>query len=96
MATGNDAERRDLRRPLPASACGLWPDFGLGAEDSAAAGVKRAMAQASERAAVVASDANLIRCGRRLVLDEVYGIVTNALSGALAPFPDAEVEVIHV
>ncbi|SDW42923.1 DeoR C terminal sensor domain-containing protein [Roseicitreum antarcticum] len=101
MATGGDAERfigtiaADL---CLLGACGLWPDFGLSAEDAGEAGVKRAMAHASARAVVVASAAKLMRRGRHLVLDldEIDGIVTDASSAQMAPFLEAEIEVIHV
>lgn len=101
MATGGDAERfvgtiaADL---CFLGACGLWPDFGLSAEDAGEAGVKRAMAHASARAVVVASAAKLMRRGRHRVLelDEIDGIVTDASSRKMVLFLEAGIEVLHV
>ena len=101
MATGGAAERAigliaaDL---CLLGACGLWPDFGLGAEDSTEAGVKRAMAQASARVAVVAATSKLERRGRHqvLALEEIDLLVTDAEPARMAPFSAAGIEVHHV
>ncbi|WP_458792960.1 hypothetical protein [Yoonia sp. MH D7] len=79
-------------------ACGLWPVFGLSAEDAGEAGIKRAMALASARTVVVASAAKFERRGRHRVLapEEIDAIVTDASLNAVAPFADAGVEAIHV
>lgn len=101
MATGGEAERavRAVAADLCLlGACGLWPAFGLSAEDAGEAGVKRAMALSSARAVVVASAAKLDRRGRHRVLapDEIDAVVTDAAPSALAPFVAAGVEAIHV
>lgn len=101
MATGGAAERAvgafaaDL---CVLGACGLWPDFGLSAEDGAEAGVKRAMALASARAIVVASSTKLARRGRHRVLelDEIDALVTDADPAELDAFRQAGVELLHV
>ena len=79
-------------------ACGLWPGFGLSAEDSAEAGVKRAMARASGRVAVIASGSKLARRGRHHVLrlEEIDVLVTDAEGAATAPFRAAGAEVKNV
>lgn len=101
MATGGAAERAvsafsaDL---CLLGACGLWPDFGLSAENGAEAGVKRAMAMAAARAIVVTSSAKLERRGRYRVLElnEIDGLVTNGSSDKLDAFRAAGVEVACV
>lgn len=101
MATGGEAERAiqaiagDL---CLLGACGLWPGFGLSAEDSAEAGVKRAMASASGRVGVVAATAKLARRGRHhvLALAEIDVLVTDAETPDVAPFCAAGIEVRHV
>lgn len=79
-------------------ACGLWPGFGLSAEDAGEAGVKRAMALASAQVMVVASAAKLGRRGghRVLCLEEIDTLVTDAPETDLAAFLEADIEVVHV
>ncbi|WP_269584669.1 DeoR/GlpR family DNA-binding transcription regulator [Roseibium sp. Sym1] len=101
MATGGAAERAvgEFAADLCLlGACGLWPDFGLSAEDGAEAGIKRAMAMASARAIVVTTSAKLERRGRHRVLElnEIDGLVTNGPSGKLDVFRAAGVEVTRV
>jgi DeoR/GlpR family transcriptional regulator of sugar metabolism len=101
MAIGGHAERAvaDCAADLCfLGACGLWPEFGLSAEDAGEAGVKRAMAQAAARAIVVASASKMERRGRHrvLALDEIDMLVTNAESSAVVPFEEAGIEVLHV
>lgn len=101
MATGGEAERAIAAIAADLcllGACGLWPGFGLSAEDSAEAGVKRAMARASGRVAVIASAGKLARRGRHHVLglEEMDLLVTDADGAAVAPFRAAGVEVKHV
>lgn len=101
MAVGGTAE--DAVRAIAADlcllgACGLWPDFGLSAEDAGEAGVKRAMALASARAVVVSAADKLDRRGRFRVLaiDEIDGLITDADPSRTAPFSEAGVELTHV
>lgn len=101
MATGGEAERAiaDCAADLCfLGACGLWPEFGLSAEDAGEAGVKRAMAQAAARAVVVTSATKMDRRGRHRVLSlkEIDTLVTDADAPTLAPFEDAGIEVLHV
>ncbi len=101
MATGAEAERAIAAIAADLcllGACGLWPGFGLSAEDSAEAGVKRAMARASARVAVVASASKLARRGRHhvLALEELDVLVTDAGAAEMAPFRAAGIEVCHV
>lgn len=101
MATGGAAERAvgDFSADLCLlGACGLWPDFGLSAEDLAEAGLKRAMALSSTQVVVVASASKLERRGRHRVLslEEIDGLVTDASPELLAAFRDAGVDVLHV
>ncbi len=101
MATGGTAERAvgEFAADLCLlGACGLWPEFGLSAEDSAEAGVKRAMALASARTVVVATSAKLERLGRHRVLelDEIGTLVTDAAPARLRAFQEAGVEVALV
>ncbi|MEM1362658.1 MAG: DeoR/GlpR family DNA-binding transcription regulator [Pseudomonadota bacterium] len=79
-------------------ACGLWPAFGLGAEDALEAGVKRAMALMSDKVVVVATAAKLQRRGRHKVLglDEIDCLVTDATPPDTAELRNEGVEVIHV
>ncbi|MEP2640717.1 DeoR/GlpR family DNA-binding transcription regulator [Roseobacter sp.] len=101
MATGGDTERAigtiaaDL---CVLGACGLWPDFGLSAEDAGEAGVKRAMARAASQVTVVASAAKLKRRGRHRVIPpaDITTIVTDASPNAMASFADAGIEIVHV
>jgi len=98
IATGGDAERTigtcgaDL---CVLGACGLWPPFGLGAEDAGEAGVKRAMAAASARVAVVAGAAKLARRARHLVLrpEGIDVLVTDANAKATRRYREADVEI---
>lgn len=101
MATGGSSEREieafaaDL---CILGACGLWPGFGLSAEDTAEAGVKRAMAMASARTMVVTSAAKIGRRGghRVLCLEEIDALVTDAPETHLAAFRDAGIEIVRV
>lgn len=100
MATGGGAESalRGIAGDICLlGACGLWPGFGLAAENAAEAGVKRAMARAAARVAVVASAAKLDRRGRHRVLapEEIDLLVSDAAPAALAPFRAAGVELRH-
>lgn len=100
MATGSTAERAVTGIAADIcllGACGVWPDFGLSAEDAGEAGVKRAMALSSTRAIVVTS-AKFARRGRHRVLDlaEIDGLVTNASPDVLSASSNAGVEVFHV
>ncbi len=99
MATGGFAERAvaDFAADMCfLGACGLWPDFGLSAEDALESGVKRVMALASTRVVVVASSVKLERRGRHRVLDldEIDVLITDALSEDLTSFRNAGVEVL--
>lgn len=78
-------------------ACGLWPDFGLSAEDAGEAGVKRAMARASVRSVVVTSARKFERLGRHRVLDlvEISTIVTDADDALARTYRDAGIEVLN-
>ncbi|NHF71540.1 DeoR/GlpR family DNA-binding transcription regulator [Paracoccus xiamenensis] len=101
MATGGDAERAIAGIAADfclLGACGLWPGFGLSAEDSAEAGVKRAMARAAGRVAVVAAASKLARRGRHnvLALEEIDLLVTDADAPDMAPFCAAGIEVHYV
>jgi len=101
MATGGVAETavRDCAADLCLlGACGLWPEFGLSAEDAGEAGVKRAMASASARVAVVASAEKLQRRGRHrvLFLDEIDTLISDVQHSQLGAFDDAGVEVLRV
>lgn len=98
MAVGSGAERAIASHCADLcflGACGLWPDFGLSAEDSGEQGVKRAMALASAKVIVVASAAKLVRGGRHRVLslDEIDTLVTDAPADELAAFEQAGVEL---
>ncbi|MEO0496792.1 MAG: DeoR/GlpR family DNA-binding transcription regulator [Pseudomonadota bacterium] len=101
MAVGSDAERAveaycaDL---CFLGACGLWPEFGLSAEDSGERGVKRAMALASARVVVVTSAAKMVRAGRHrvLALNEINTLVTDAPIEQLTSFAEAGVELCCV
>lgn len=101
MTTGGEAERAisDVAGDMCLlGACGLWPAFGLSAEDGGEAGVKRAMARAATRAVVVTSAAKFDRRGNHRVLspEEIDTIVTDADAKTTEPFTDAGVEIIHV
>ncbi|MFD1797346.1 DeoR/GlpR transcriptional regulator [Paracoccus aurantiacus] len=101
IATGGEAERAISQIAADIcllGACGLWPGFGLSAEDSAEAGVKRAMAGASRRVAVVALQSKLARRGRHRILgaEEIDLLVTDASPEETGPFRDAGTEVHHV
>lgn len=101
MATGGQAEKdvNAIAADLAIlGACGMWPDFGLSAEDAGEAGVKRAMAMAARRVAVVTSATKLEKSGRHRVLrlEEIDTLVTNAPSAAVTRFEDAGIEVVHV
>ncbi|WP_171177781.1 DeoR/GlpR family DNA-binding transcription regulator [Ruegeria sp. HKCCD8929] len=101
MSTGGQAEAAvtaiaaDL---CMLGACGLWPDFGLSAEDAGEAGVKRAMARAATQIVVVTSATKLDRLGRHRVLslNEIDALVTDASDHATNPFAEAGMEVFHV
>lgn len=101
MATGAEAERAIAAIAADVcvlGACGLWPEFGISAEDAGEAGVKRAMAQAASQVVVVASVTKLARRGRHRVLpiDQIDVLVSDAPADDLVPFRDADVEVLHV
>lgn len=101
MATGGQAERAvgDFAADVCVlGACGLWPGFGLSAEDAGEAGVKRAMALASAKAVVVSSARKLDWRGRHRVLSltEIDTLVTDADETARRPFIDAGIEVLNV
>lgn len=101
MATGGAAERTvgDFAADICLlGACGLWPDFGLSAEDAGEAGVKRAMAQASAKVVVVTSASKLEWQGRHKVLSlhDIDTLVTDAGKTARRPFIEAGIEVLHV
>lgn len=101
MATGGRAERdvAEITADLCLlGACGLWPEFGLSAEDAGEAGVKRAMARASARVVVVSTAAKFDRRGRHRVLapEEIDAIITDAVPDVLASFVAAGVGAIHV
>ncbi len=100
MSTGGAAEKAvsDFAADICfLGACGLWSDFGLSAEDAGEAGVKRAMAMASERSVVVTSAAKLDRLGRHRVLavDEIDTVVTDAVDADVVPLRAAGVEVLN-
>jgi DeoR/GlpR family transcriptional regulator of sugar metabolism len=101
MATGGEAERAvaDCAADLCfLGACGLWPEFGLSAEDAGEAGVKRAMARTAAHVIVVTSASKMNRRGRHRVLSlkEIDTLVTDAEVLTLAPFQNAGIEVLHV
>ena len=101
MVTGGEAERAVANCAADLcflGACGLWPEFGLSAEDAGEAGVKRAMAKAAARAIVVTSASKMDRRGRHrvLALDEIDKLVTDAEAPTVAPFESAGIEVLHV
>lgn len=101
MATGAEAERAITACAADLcilGACGLCPDFGLSAEDSGEAGVKRAMADAAARTVVVTSMAKIGRRGRHRVLDldAVDVLVTDAKPSVVVPFEESGIEVLHV
>ncbi len=101
MATGGEAEH--AARQIAADvcflgACGLWPTFGLSAEDVHEAGMKRAMALASDQVIVVAAASKIRRRGRWKVLElsEVDSLVTDATPEKTHEFQQEGIEVIHV
>lgn len=102
LATGGAAERAAERCAADLcllGACGLHPSFGLSADDSGEAGIKRAMALASTTVIVVTDAAKLTRRARHRVLDidEIDQVVTddNADAGALSAMRKANVVVHH-
>lgn len=100
MATGGATEKAvgDLAADICfLGACGLWPDFGLSAEDAGEAGVKRAMALASSRAVVVTAAGKFAQLGRHrvLALEEIDAIVTDAKDADLAAYHAAGVELLN-
>lgn len=101
MAIGGEAERivSDFAADICLlGACGLWPEFGLSAEDAGEAGVKRAMAQASAKVVVVTSASKLDWRGRHRVLSlhEIDTLVTDADETKQRPFIAADIEVLNV
>lgn len=101
MATGGDAEHAVSQFAADLcflGACGLWPDFGLSAEDVLEAGVKRAMALASAKVVVVTTAEKMQRRGRYKVLEltEMDGLVTDATLADALPFKNEGIELIHV
>lgn len=100
MATGGSAERAIAQFSADLcvlGACGLWPDFGLSAEDTTEAGVKRAMAIASAKTLIVAAATKIERRGRHRVLglDEIDFLVTDAPNERVSAFHEAGVEVFN-
>ena len=81
-------------------ACGLHPSFGLSADDSGEAGIKRTMALASSAVIVVTDSKKLTRRARHRVLelDEIDQVVTDsdANADALTAIRNANVVVHHV
>lgn len=101
MATGGMAERavgEFAAEICFLGACGLWPDFGLSAEDAGEAGVKRAMAHAAAKVIVVTSASKLAWQGRHkvLTLNEIDTLITDAEKAAQRPFIEAGIEVLCV
>lgn len=101
MAIGGAAERAASEFAADVcllGACGLWPEFGLSAEDVGEAGVKRAMALASAKVIVVTSASKLDWQGRHKVLSlqEIDTLVTDAAEAVLKPFVAAGIEVLNV
>ncbi|MEO0636681.1 MAG: DeoR/GlpR family DNA-binding transcription regulator [Pseudomonadota bacterium] len=101
MAAGGEAERSVATIAADVcflGACGLWPDFGLSAEDAGEAGIKRAMALSANSSVVVASASKFERRGRHKVLEsgEIHVIVTDAPPERTDPFSSAGVEFVHV
>lgn len=101
MATGGSTEQAMANFAADLcilGACGLWPNFGLSAENAAESGVKRMMALASTKVIVVTSATKLERRGRHRVLDldEIDILITDAPSQDLLPFRDSGVEVLSV
>ena len=80
-------------------ACGLHPSFGLGADDLGEAGIKRAMALASNAVIIVTDSAKLTRRARHRVLeiDEIDQVVTDSHANAesIAAIREASVLVHH-
>lgn len=102
IATGGAAERAASECAADLcvlGACGLHPSFGLGADDSGEAGIKRAMALASTVVVVVTGAAKLTRRARHRVLaiDEIDQVVTDLDADAevLAAIRDAGAVVHH-
>lgn len=101
IAVGQSAERMisDIAADLCLlGACGLEADFGLGADDADEAAVKRAMAEASARAAVLTGAEKLGRRARHRVLpcEALDLLVTDAADDRTAPFADTGMEIRHV
>lgn len=101
MATGGAAESTIAQIAADLcflGACGLWPDFGLSAEDALETGVKRAMALTSAQVIVVSAASKMARRGRHkvLALGEIDRLVTDAPTSATAAFQTAGIEVTHV
>lgn len=102
IATGGTAERAAAECAADLcvlGACGMHPSFGLSADDSGEAGIKRAMALASTEVVVVTGSAKLTRRARHRVLsiDEIDQLVTdvNVDADVLATVRDANVVVHH-
>ena len=101
MATGGQAERSvaDFAAEVCVlGACGLWPEFGLSAENAGEAGVKRAMAHSAARVIVVTTASKLGWQGRHrvLALHQIDTLVTDADDAAQRPFRQAGIEIVHV
>jgi DeoR/GlpR family transcriptional regulator of sugar metabolism len=79
-------------------ACGLHPSFGLGADDGDEASMKRSMAEAAARVAVVASRSKLHRVARHRALGPAAfeDLITDANREATEPYVVAGVTVHHV
>lgn len=102
IATGGAAERAATECAADLcvlGACGMHPSFGLSADDSGEAGIKRAMALASTGVVVVTGAAKLTRRARHRVLaiDEIDHLVTdvNADANVLSAIREANVVVHH-
>lgn len=79
-------------------ACGIQPKFGLCADDSEEAGVKRSMAEAAQRVAVLATKEKFDRRARHRALkcDEIDLVITDAPGKATRPYERSGIEVMNV
>lgn len=101
IAVGADAERAiaDVAADLcMLGACGIDARFGLSADNYEERGIKRAMALASNRCVIVATEDKLGRKARHRVLrcNEVDQVITDASPLAVEAFSNSGIELTHV